>query len=146
MRKLLFVMSILFLSACSGEKQDIQDMAKAQLSVGRVIHIQPLSHERSNYLTDNVDTFFEKKTQQNFQSMLIWMPTAITGHLVAGRIEESQASDTRCLFLIRAQNGQLIQVEQVNTFHVRVGEDVVLSTQNGVTQIQKRLNQAYHPK
>ena len=139
-------LGLFLLGACAAQEPVLEEKIVSR-SLGRVLYIQPLSHERNNDFTDDMDAVFDYLSEKQLTSMFVLAPIATTGRIVGGRFEESQASDTRCLFVIQLSNGQKIHVEQPNELHVRIGEDVILITnQQGQTRIQKRLNQAYRPK
>jgi outer membrane lipoprotein SlyB len=42
-------------------------------------------------------------------------------------------------FIVRKSNGQMISIVQSNELHLRVGDQVLLSTVNGTTRIRQQL-------
>ncbi len=64
---------------------------------------------------------------------------AILGGLLGSKTQEALTKDMAYEFIVRKSNGQMISIVQSNELHLRVGDQVLLSTVNGTTRIRQQL-------
>lgn len=66
---------------------------------------------------------------------------ALLGGIVGGTAEEAITKDTAYEFLVKKSTGSVVSVVQSNELHLRIGDNVYLTTVNGTTRIRGRFTQ-----
>lgn len=118
--------------------------AQARVEFGRILSITPVKTAGS----DGVGTLMGAGAGAAAGSMIGGRTAvniiggiggAVVGGVLGGAVEKGLTSDTAYEFIVQKQNGAIVSIVQTNELNLQPGEQVLLSTLDGVTRIRSRI-------